>query len=398
MAAGFDGQGAVDPGFVETHRFIDHIAVAPLEAVMHTAPFHDEPGQTGRSNGVRHDGGTGLLIQQDGGNKGDEPVAVDFPAGCIHNGSTVTVGIKDDTQVCTDLHHSIAEGLHGFGIFGIGDMIGETAIGFQELTAFYPGTQFFHQLRIEAAGAVTGIHHHMQAQQGLLHIGVQALLNPGFQLVAVHGQKFPLLDGITAAHQGIVAFGNGENFIQIMAGDTALLGEKLEAVAVRGMVAGGHHHSTVAFKAFGDQAHIHGRSGAHAVAFHAGTGQAAAFGTAIQQHFARQPAVPTQGNAGVIHTSLAQPADKSPADPAGYFCRQRRSITQCFSPHIRAAFECAKVCHTFPPVSSSNWFSASSTQPCSILYTGISISKSRYTLSAIFFCSASATRVPLRLM
>ena len=42
VAAGFDGQRAVDALAVEAHGLVDDVAVAALKAVMHAAPFGDE--------------------------------------------------------------------------------------------------------------------------------------------------------------------------------------------------------------------------------------------------------------------------------------------------------------------------------------------------------------------
>ena len=339
---------------------------------MLAAPFHDELGKTRGSDGVGHDGEARLLIQQNSGNQGDQAVAVDFPARAVHDGGPVAVRIEDDAQVGSRFHHGGADGLHGLLVFGVGDMVGEHAVRFQELAALHPGAQVLQEPCVEAARAVARVHHHMQAQQGLLHVGIQALADAVLELLAVHGQEIPLHDGGTAAVQGRVAFGNVQDGVQIGAFDAALFGEKFQAVAVIGVMAGGNHHGTVAAEALGDQAHVHGRGGAHAVGFHLGSRHHAALGAGVQQRFAGHAGIPAQGYPGVIHAPILEPLHKRPADPGGHSTRQRRAVSQRPSAHIRSAFQPAQTStHTFPPCSSI-WFIASSTQPLKIQYRGLS--------------------------
>ena len=78
MTGGFDGQLAVLTGSIQTDGFIDHIAVAPLEAVMDAALFCDEFGKAGGGDGVGDNSGAGMLTQEDGREHGDDAVAVQF--------------------------------------------------------------------------------------------------------------------------------------------------------------------------------------------------------------------------------------------------------------------------------------------------------------------------------
>ena len=251
-------------------------------------------------------------------------------------------------------------------------MVGEHAVRLQELAALHPGAQILQKPRVEAARAVAGVHHHVQAQQGLLHVGVQAPAHPVLQLLAVYGQEIPFHDGAAAAKQGQVAFGDIQDGVQIAAVDAAFFGEKFQAVPVVGVMAGRDHHGPVALKPLGDQAHVHGRGGAHAVGFHLCPRLHAAFGAGVQQRFTGDAGIPAQGDARIVHPPFLQPLHKRRADPGRHSPGQRRAFAQRPSPYIRAAFQPTQTTtHTFPPCSSI-WFIASSTQPRKIQYSGAS--------------------------
>ena len=187
MPAGLDGQGAFHTLGVQANSLINNVPVAALVAVMLPTPIVNEALEPRRGDGVGYDGLSGFLVQENGGNQRNQPVTVDFPAIRIHDSRAVTVRVKDDAQVCANTQHRLPQGCHRLSVFRVGDMIGEVAIGLQELAALNPRTEAFQQLCIEAARTVTGIHHHMQSQQRLCQVSLQSLADAVFQLFHISG-------------------------------------------------------------------------------------------------------------------------------------------------------------------------------------------------------------------
>ena len=73
------------------------------------------------------------------------------------------IRVEYHTQIGPRLHHRSGQRSHGFLVFRVGHMIGKVPVRLQKLAALNPRTQPFQHLRVEAARAVTRVHHHVQA-------------------------------------------------------------------------------------------------------------------------------------------------------------------------------------------------------------------------------------------
>ena len=109
VAAGFNGQRTVGTFPVQPDRFINHIPVTALEAVVFPALPADKETEAGRCDRVRHDHLAGILLQQDGADQRDQAVPVDFFSVGVHNRSPVAVGIKDYTEISAGAEYGRTE-------------------------------------------------------------------------------------------------------------------------------------------------------------------------------------------------------------------------------------------------------------------------------------------------
>ena len=170
------------------------------------------------------------------------------------------------------------------------------AVRLQKLAALGPRAHFAQHFFIEAARTVARVHHHMQPKQGASHVGIQAAAHAIHQLLLVYGQEVALLHrGMRAVHRRGVGR-DGQDHADIGGRYAALGQEKFEPVAVVGMVRGRHHDGGVGLEALGQQAHIHGGRGAHAIVPHLRARASHALGAGGQQRGAGQAGIPPDGN------------------------------------------------------------------------------------------------------
>ena len=83
MSARLDGEGRVFARLVEAYRFVDDVFIAPLKAAVLSAARRDKRRQPVRSDRVGDDRPR-PFGEKNGGNEGDEAVAVDFLAVFIY--------------------------------------------------------------------------------------------------------------------------------------------------------------------------------------------------------------------------------------------------------------------------------------------------------------------------
>ena len=145
-------------------------------------------------------------------------------------------------------------------------MVGESAVRLKELAAFDPRAQLFQHIGIEAACAIAGIHHDMQTQQGLLHLGIHAVDDQLFQMIGIGRQEagFHRL-GLGVNLFGLQGFSDSKHIIQLVEAKTAFSCKEFESIEHPGMMAGGDHNGAVRLETLGQNGHIHGRCGAHAI-------------------------------------------------------------------------------------------------------------------------------------
>ena len=302
MTTGFNGQGAFHAFRIQADGLVNHVPVAPFIAIMLAAPVIDEGLQPGGSNRIRHDGLAGLFIQQYGGNQRNQPVSVDLPPVRIHNGSTVAVRIENHTQISPYLQHCLPQGGHGFRIFRVRNVIREVTIRLKELATFHPCPQVFQHGGIESAGAVACIHHHMESQQRLGHVRIQTLANPLAQLFHIGRQKGFFGDTAAEGHAfRLQGRGNCQQLCHVVAFQSPIGQEEFQSILVPGMMAGRYHDGTVRRKGGRNNAHIHGRGGAHAEVNHRCPGTGNAFRRRFQKGRSGQTAIPTDGNGDLSH-------------------------------------------------------------------------------------------------
>ena len=242
-------------------EYFDDVAVAALIAAVLSAARFDEGGQPVAGHRVGDDGAA-LFLEQDGGDEGDEPVAVDLFPLFVHGAGAVYVGIEDDAEVRARLLDPLRDGVHRLLVFGVGDMVGEVPVGLQKLAALRVRAQRRkHLVHIKAARAVAGVHHDLFAGEGLFlprHFAHEA--HQPFA-VAVDIAKF---SHAAAARKRRAFRRHGEDVGDVFAFQPALGGEKFQSVFIEGEVAGRDHHRCVGADILFLQQHEHRRGGGEA--------------------------------------------------------------------------------------------------------------------------------------
>ena len=202
----------------------------------------DEARQPRAGHRVRHDGSARALLQIDGRQQRDEAVAVDGRAVFVHDGGAVAVRVKDHARVGVAVQHRAANGLHRARVLGVGDVVGEQAVGVEVLAALNVRAQRRqHALGEEPARAVARVHHDALARQRPLAARLPAdevrkALCIGHQIVHT-------------LHLGL----RGRNVVHLQRDvldlrrlQPALCGDELHAVALEGQVRGRDHDGAVA--------------------------------------------------------------------------------------------------------------------------------------------------------
>ena len=116
-----------------------------------------------------------MLLEDDGGDKGYEGVAIDWTAFVIYNSRTVNVCIKDDSEVCMAALYGFANGCHCVSILRVWDMIRETSIRVKKLTALGIGTESLEYILKEASITITCIHDDVHTGERVLTVfGIDA--------------------------------------------------------------------------------------------------------------------------------------------------------------------------------------------------------------------------------
>ena len=341
VAAGLDGERAGRAFLVQADRLVDDVAVAALEAVVLAAPGADEPGQAGGGHRVGDDGLAGPVLQQDRAHQGDQAVTVDLAPVGVHHGGPVAVRVKDHAQVGAGLFDRGGDGIHGDGVLGVRAVIREHAVGLQELAALGASAEALHQIGVKAARAVAGVHHHVQALQGLFGVGLQAAADARRQLLHIDGQEGPFDDRAAEREGfGLHGFRRVDQRADLLMGQAALRRHELQAVAVRGVMAGGDHDGAVRAEAGGDDGHEHGRRGAHPVILDRGAGPGDALRRGAQQGRAGNAAVTAEADADPVDGLVQlfrQETGEGHAETGGHPGGQRRVIAQRAAAHVRTA-------------------------------------------------------------
>lgn len=110
-----------------------------------------------------------MFLKRDGGDQGNDPVAVDFSAESVDCPCTVDIRIEYNAQIRMKRKHCFLNGGHGRFILGIGYMVRKTAVRIQELAALCTGSERLqHLIRIKAARAVACVYKDPKALQRAL--------------------------------------------------------------------------------------------------------------------------------------------------------------------------------------------------------------------------------------
>ena len=206
-------------------------------------------------------------------------------------------------------------------------MVGEHAVRLQELTAFNPRAQFFHQLRIESTCAIARVHHDVQPQQRLGHIRTQSAADAVGKLLLIRRQE-RLLDN-RACQRGVFGFERArrfEQFLHHVAFHAAFRQEELQSILVIRVMACGNHNRAIRLETGRDDAHVHCRGRAHAKIQHGRARFAHTLRRRVQQRRAGNAAVTPNGNRHLRHRladMLRHIARERHAKTHGHMLRQR---------------------------------------------------------------------------
>ena len=145
--------------------------------------------------------------------------------------------------------HRLADGSHRRFVFGVGNMIGKTAVRLQKLRARRIRSERLQDfIDVKSARAVPRVYENPLALQGLRFARRAADL---FDEILRIGVEIRLFYPASARLFGKRRRGGkGEDFFDVLRFQAALRREKFQAVAVEGEVAGRNHHRAVRGPAF----------------------------------------------------------------------------------------------------------------------------------------------------
>ena len=318
---------------------------------MRAAPLGDELRQSGGGDRVGDDGLAGLFVEQNRRDQRDQAVAVDRAAVFIHDGGAVAVRVEDHAQIGAGFLDGLGDGGHGVLVLGVGNVVGEMAVRIEELAALGLRAQRFEEARVEAARAVARVHHDVQAEQRTKRVVLKALAHHLGQTLGVDGQK------VAGLHQPLGqrhVDGGIQDLSDVLALETALAGDQLEAVLVPGMMTGGNHDRAVAVGFRLDGGDEHGGRGTQSAVQHVAVGGSQALDQSLLQLGAGQAGIMSHGDGQLVGGGIVlfrQPQRKGVADAFGGFDGQhgRNAVMRKgVSADIRSAFE-------FHPFGSHNY-------------------------------------------
>ena len=247
---------------LQAYGLVDNIAVAALEAVMHTALLCNKLGKAGAGDRICHNGGAGVVAQQNCAHQRNQAVAVQLFAIGQHGPGPVYICVKNNAKVCLFLQHGLPDAGHGGFILWVWNMVREHAVRLQIAAARDVCPQRCqHLFGKKAARAVAGVHHNMKPCQWVQIIfGLYAIANQRNKVPGIDAHEILLLHRLGRGLWRLCGhlLRLGKNGFDVAAFQPARGGEKFQTVAVVGQMAGRHHHCAVKRLRAQHGAHEHG--------------------------------------------------------------------------------------------------------------------------------------------
>lgn len=163
VAGGLHHEVRLDAVPVELHPLVDDVPVAHTVEAVVPPSRRDESCEGHAGPRVRHHRRPWVLPQHDRRHQRDQPVAVDGGAARVDHPAAVHVRVEDDAEVGAVLEDRGAGQGHGGSVLRVGDVVGEHAVRLQVEAAEGVRPQLVQNVpREEAAGAVSGVHYHLQ--------------------------------------------------------------------------------------------------------------------------------------------------------------------------------------------------------------------------------------------
>ena len=297
MSRRFNGNGSKNPFSVQADGFIDYVFVASFKTVMYAAElgFYKLFKSAGR-NGIRNDGGSRMFLKRDGGDQGNDSVAVDFPAESVDRARPVDIRIKYNAQIRMKCKHCFLNGGHSRFILGIGNMVRKAAVRIQKLAALCTGSERLqHLICVKTACAVARVYNDPKSlQRTLLPCFIPDLPYNvrGIDLYKVQrfncsGLSRLCIDFLLRKLQ------NRRNIALLK---SAVLCEKFKAVAVERQMARRQHNGAVVPISFHHGCHKHRRRRAQTAVHHCNAQHGKALGYGAVQFSGRQAGIVSHGN------------------------------------------------------------------------------------------------------
>ena len=134
---------------------------------MLSAVRRDKRRKTVGGDRIGHDR-TCLFAQKNCGNERYQAIAVDFFALLVHGARSVYVRVENNSEVRMIALHRLADGAHRRFVFGVGNMIGKTAVRLQKLRARRIRSERLQDfIHVKSARSVPRVYENPLAFQGL---------------------------------------------------------------------------------------------------------------------------------------------------------------------------------------------------------------------------------------
>ncbi len=200
-----------------------------------------------------------VFAQEDRGNERDQAVAVDLFAVGSDRSRTVDVGIEDDAEVGFVFFHRLAHRAHRLLVFGVGDMVGERAVRFEELRTFCVRAQRSeHPIGVKPARAVARVDKDLLARKRFFACARRAHFLHEIGGVDLHVALFFERAARLAPHVGFCR--KVQDLFNVFALESAFSQEELQTVLLIGQMARRDHHRGIRAESV-LQEHEHRRRG-----------------------------------------------------------------------------------------------------------------------------------------
>ena len=212
-------------------------------------------------DGVRDDGGAGVVGREDCRHHGNECVAADIRTVREDGAHAVDVGVEDESEVGVVLDDGFLDGEHCLRILGVRDVVREVSVGVEVAAARGVCAERGEDApREESARTVARVDDDVHARERLF-LSAECCADFLDEVLAVAANEVKFQHVVEGAVRLLGLCSVGEDLLDVLLVRAARSGEEFQPIAVVGEVARGDHDGAVRRRVLEDGRHEHGGGG-----------------------------------------------------------------------------------------------------------------------------------------